>query len=98
MVQQNADGTYQDPGIQSLRREHTAVRQRFLDSSRPTGEEAERLPLALSRTHTQNHLAGKSPKQHNHGADWNSQHVHFAETETPALALSCCENGTSKEN
>ena len=80
-------------GLQSLRREHTAVRQRFLDSSRPTGEEAERLPLSLSPTHPQHHLAGKSPKRHNPGTGWNSQHVHSAETETPALAWSCCEDG-----
>ena len=28
-------GTYQDPGLQTLRREHTTVRPRVLDSSRP---------------------------------------------------------------
>ena len=42
----------------SLRREHTAVRQRVLDTSCPTGEKAERLPLGVSPTHHQHHLAG----------------------------------------
>ena len=58
MVEQNADGTYIDPRLQSLRREYTAVWQRVLNSSPPTGEEAERLPLGVSSTHPQHHLAG----------------------------------------
>ena len=40
MVQQEADGKYQDLGLQSLRFEHAAVRRRVQDSSRTTGEEA----------------------------------------------------------
>ena len=40
MVQQEADGKYQDPGLQSLCFEHPAVRQRFLDSSLMIEEEA----------------------------------------------------------
>ena len=40
MVQQEVNGKYQNPGLQSQQVEHTAVKQRVLESSRTTGEEA----------------------------------------------------------
>ena len=40
MVQQEVNGKYQNPGLQSQQFEHTAVKQRVLESSRTTGEEA----------------------------------------------------------
>ena len=58
-----------------------------MDSSLIIEEEAKHFSHTLSLTHTQNHLTGKSSKQHCPRTSENSQHLCTTETDMFALAL-----------